>query len=443
MSNAGKGASGLRIRLLSVAFAPCILLSSAHVRAEGLIPGIDAWSREMVLPAQAVWRGARVPKPEPLRRPVLAQRRDSTFLPLSVHAAADVPVARMAAVLEAGEAALALWQASGLLPVQGDAGQGGGAELDLYLVSTPEDAAAFSDGSLVVRELDAERTFALLDARVSTQRLPACTAQALADATLLGLDPAEPRAMRRALAGYFAELVTGGLRCDAPADATGEERELGVQPAQLGPWLSALGARQDGNRGRFLADVVQLARQRTWEGDGLRASPSVLESIEAALKVDAEPMQRVLAQLADDVGQLALAAGEAPPLLTRLSLDKLPVHLSKTPPLAPYATTYVLVQIDTPPAAGERITLWSQGEYGVRWVLSAQRLDASFRQLGRVSGEVRDAPSIELHVELDADTRYVLFSTTNGSALRVPTLGPQDQHFVRATQLILDRRKGF
>jgi hypothetical protein len=433
----------LRIRLLSVAFAPCILLPSAHARAEGLIPGIDAWSREMVMPSQAVWRGARVPRPEPHPRPQLAQRRDSTFLPLSVHADADVPAARLAAVIAAGEAALSLWQASGVLPVQGDAGQGRSAGLDLYLVATPEDADAFADGSAVACELDAERTFAVLDTRVSTQRLAACTAQALADATLLALDPAEPRPVRRALAAYFAELATGGLHCDAPVDTRDEEEDQSVQPAQLGPWFSALGAGQDGNRGRFLSDVVQLARQRTWEGEGLRASPSVLEAIEAALKLDDKPMQRALAQIADDVGQRALAEDSPLPMLTRLVFSKLPVHLARTPPLAPYASAYVLVHIDTPPAAGERITLWSQGEYGVRWVLSAQRLDASFRPLSRVSAEVRDSPSIELHVELDAAARYVLFSATNGSALRVPTLGAQDAHFVRATQLILDRRKGF
>jgi hypothetical protein len=345
-------------------------------------------------------------------------------------------------VLAAGEAALSLWQASGVLPVQGDAGQGSSAGLDLYLIATPEDADAFADGSAVACELDAERTFAVLDTRISTQRLAACAAQALADATLLALDPAEPRPVRRALAAYFAELATGGLHCDAPAD-TRDEEEHRVQPAQLGPWFSALGAGQDGNRGRFLSDVVQLARQHTWEGEGLRASPSVLEAIEAALKLDDKPMQRALAQIADDVGQRALAEDSPLPTMTRVAFSKLPVHLPRTSPLAPYASTYVLVHIDTPPAAGERITLWSQGEYGVRWVLSAQRLDESFRPLSRVSAEVRDSPSIELHVELDAGARYVLFSVTNGSALRVPTLGPQDAHFVRATQLILDRRKGF
>jgi hypothetical protein len=442
MSNPGEVHFNLRARSLSVALAPWLWLCAPGARADGLIEGIDDWSRAMVLPANAVWRGPRVEPPVPTARPVLSQRLDASLLPLSVHAGPEVAPSVLRAVLGAGEAAFARWAAEGLFEPRGDGGAGGTSGYDLYLMPTSRDIDSGVDVSSPVRDLDAVRAFALLDTRVGPARLAACTAEALADALLRELDPAERDQPRRASAVFFAQLATGAEGCGAPeplpsSSVFGDD----VQRPELAPWLAALDARHAHGGGRFVADAWQLARQRTWEGEGLRASPSLIEAVAAMLAREDEPIVRALGELAGEAGRALLVTGEGPRALTRLELARLPARVVSAP-LAPLATRYVLVRVDDP-QPGERISVWLRGEYGVRWALSALRLDAQLAPLGHLDAKVRDAPSGELHVELMPGTAYVLVSATNGSGRRVAYFEAADDPLVRAVELTLDRRVGF
>jgi hypothetical protein len=442
MSNPGEVHFNLRARSLSVALAPWLWLCAPGARADGLIEGIDDWSRAMVLPANAVWRGPRVEPPAPSARPVLSQRLDAAFAPLSVHGGPEVAPAVLRAVLAAGEAALARWAAEGLFEARGDGGAGGTSGYDLYLVPTPRDIDSGVDASAPVRDLDAVRAFGLLDTRVGPARLAACTAEALADALLRELDPAERDQPRRASAAFFAQLATGAEDCGAPeALPTPSVFADDVQRPELAPWLAALDARHAHGSGRFVADAWQLARQRTWEGEGLRASPSLIEALGAMLAREDEPLVRVLGELAGEAGRTLLVGGEGPRALTRLELARLPAR-AVSAALAPLATRYVLVHVDDA-QPGERISVWLRGEYGVRWALSALRLDAQLAPLGHVVAKVRDAPAGELHVELMPGTAYVLVSATNGSGRRVAYFEAADDPLVRAVELTLDRRVGF
>jgi hypothetical protein len=400
------------------------------VLAQSLIPGIDEWAEATTKSGAPKWVGPRVVFPNPSPRPETTGRLDSLLWPLSVQLGPGVPLQRAQEVLAAGEAALELLSATGWPGGAGDAGQGGSAGRDIYLTQTAtRGAAAYLDATEPVLELDGARSFAVVDARVPEKRLPACTAQALAESILFELDPAESAGVRQSSAAYLSWLITGDLGCDEEERGRAERPDL----AALGPeesgrgaeWLALLGARQDLNRGTFLRDMWQFARQRTWEGTGLRASPDLIEVIAAALTDRGEQLENVAAELAEQQGLAWLrterrAAAPAKPSgssdatpWTALKWSALPARLPMAAEVEPLGSQYALVSIDQPLTPGERLRVWSRGEYGARWALSCLALDENLRVIGRVSAPPRKNPSSFAALEMMPNTRLVLVTVTN------------------------------
>jgi len=95
----------------------------------------------------------------------------------------------------------------------------------------------------------------------------------------------------------LARLVTGEMGCDdAPLSLfrAPSQTFMGQKPDARGAaWLALLGFRQDRNRGHYVREIWNVARQRTWEGHGLRASPDSWEALHTLLDVHHEELTEV------------------------------------------------------------------------------------------------------------------------------------------------------
>lgn len=382
-----------------------LLACARPAAAQSLIEGVDGWSAAVTARPQGKWVGQRVPFPAATPRPASLGALDAPLAPVRVHAADARAVARLGEVVRHAEQIAALLGGSGLFALHGDGGQGGSFQRDLYVGNFVR-SGALVDDAVRLAELDSVRSFAVLDLRVPGEQLATCTGQALIEAELLELDPAESASVRAASAAYFSTLLFGES-CDQPA-AT---RDTLHDTALLRDWLEALAARMDQNQGRFLFDMLSFARQQTWDGSGLRGSPDLLEVIAKLLELKHEKLEEVAGILANE-GLLARSA-PALPDVPRVAWSALPAHRpAVTPALLPLDSDWLLVDLEQP-RAGRRLHVWSRGEPGVRWVLSATRLDANGRSLGTVNAPVRKEPDAELQLELEGAERYVLVSISN------------------------------
>ena len=383
-----------------------LLLGSVPARAQ-LIEGIEGWADATIGLSTSRWTGPRVPAPTPEPRPHAPQRLDARDVPVSVHASEHVSPARMRAALAAAEQVHVMLSAAGFLTSFGDAGQGGTGGRDLYVTDDAAAAArAALDAAGNLSGLDGGRAYASIDARVPADRLLACVAQALIEAQLLELDPAEALSLRRASAAYFASLLTGDAACD---DASGPW-PAGASPIDLAyvaegaDWLRHLGARQDGGRGTFLFDMWQFARQRTWEGRDLRASPDLMEAIDKALELQHEELPLVAAQISE--ARLLESEGAA----VEVRWEALPMFGSAQA-VAPLGSRFVRVRLGVP-RPGARLRVWSRA-HGARFALAASRLDAGSSVRSRVEAASWHEPQSQLSVELDDATHAVLISVTS------------------------------
>ncbi|MFT3923633.1 MAG: hypothetical protein QM778_13970 [Myxococcales bacterium] len=414
-----------RLLLLACAWLP------RPVEAQSLIKGVDEWAEATTKSAAPKWAGPRVVFPTPQPRPASIGRLTSLLWPLDVHLAAGVPLARGQAVLEAGEEALAILATTGWLGNFGDGGMGGTGGYDLYVTPQASHGAdAFLDATEPMWGLDGARAFGVVDARVPSDRIAACTTQTLAETLLYQLDPAESASARQSTGAYLSWLVTGDLGCDDEENGRRADPRL----AALGPdaggrgaeWLVQLGHRQDQNRGHFMRDMWQFARQRTWEGTGLRASPDLFEVIAAALGNEDEQLENVASELADQQAltwlddpppQPALnkkgIRKVAPPPWTALKWSTLPARLPWVDGVQPLGGQYALIDIDQPLAGGERLRVWSHGEFGTRWALSLLALDGERQVIGRITAPPRKNPNSFATLELMPNTRQVLIAVTN------------------------------
>ncbi|NOY94380.1 MAG: hypothetical protein GXP55_24650 [Deltaproteobacteria bacterium] len=418
----------------------------------------DDVAASLVIMMEPHWTGARVPHPPEEPRPDLPVAARSVFLPLAVHADASVPRERIEASLRALEHAYLLSQETGFGLPWPDGGRGGTGEFDLYLEPTARGAEVHADAPVAFAFLDAVSSYASVDPEVDADKLESCVAQALAEASFLSQDPAESAQWRHAYGAWLAFAQTGRFGCGDP-----------VASQQLEPWrsyvqdgaedggggallLEGLSLPRDGGTGRFIREVVQFARQRTWEGSDLRASPDLWETIHAVIEHSSDKLPRSLRRLAADrfflgnaerrrgaTNRALLAAdqGVAVPVFWRARWSQLPAHSpTMVPAIEPYGSSYAIVDVrDAAPDSILRV--WLRGEYGVEWTMVTMRLDADGRELGRMSAPPRgDVPRGYLPVQLDAGTAAVVIVVLNLSR-RLPDADYIDEN-IRTFRLIVD-----
>jgi hypothetical protein len=394
------------------------------------MPEIDVVARalaEMITPR---WEGPRVPWPEVEPRPMATEHRRSRFRPLAVHGREDDTI-RLGPALEALELAYDGLRARGYEPPYPDGGRGGDARFDLYLTEEPWEARGAADTSVAYAALDGVSSFARVDPSVPKDRFVACVVEAYAEAILLGLDPAESPALRRATAAFLTHQVTGRFGCGegvydvqrAPSgsplfDAAGE----GEGGALALYWLSA---RHDGGKGAFVHALWEIVRQKTWDTGDLRALPDLERAIERSLERAGHDLRSTMIDFA--AARLSFgrespkASGLAelenvPPIEPEwhLALEDLPAHTA--PPveaMSRFGSGYAVVDVRGAPAAS-RLRVWLRGELGVDWSLAAMTLDAQGDERGRVVAPLGPDPRRSyLAVELTPEVERVIVIVTN------------------------------
>jgi len=436
-----------------------ILAQAATAPAEAQIPGLAEWAQAVADASTRRWDGPRVPPPDPEPRPQGLLRARSLWQPLAVHGSPSLTDAVVDASLEALEGARELLSSWGWPEPWPDGGRGGTAGFDLYLV--PGNALAGearADPSVAWAELDGVSSFAIIDAHMPADRLEACVVATYAEAMLLGQDPAEARAWRRATGALLAWLATGTYGC-----------EDGVVRQQQEPWrgwiaqesedgaggallLAMVSGRHDGGSGAFVRDVWQLARQRTWEGTELRASPDLWQALATATDVAGDDLLEIVEETAIArwhtgtvdrergaplLALRGLGADALVPAVAELAWQDLPAHTRPAdPPLEPFGSGYAIVDVSAAPP-NSRLRIWLRGEFGVRWSLVAVRLDRRGRELARLAAPSRREPRSYVPLELLEDTARVLIVVTNLSS-RLPDADVADEN-VRSFKLIVDR----
>lgn len=415
-----------------------------------LIPGMKEWADQAALESQPKWVGPRVVFPTPSVRPSLASELRSELRPLALHFGSELSEQRARQWLDAFEQAHDLLAITGFTSTYGDSGEGDTFEHDVYAVADlPRGSKVAIDATQPVRGLDGARAFALVDPRIPAASLAACATEALASIYLMELDPAEADPVRQSSAAYLAWLATGQMGCSDDTERANEK--LSYVPFAHGSgaagalWLAALEKRETSHAGTFLREMWHFARQRTWEGTGLRASPDLIEAIDTAITLAREKLEDVAGELAVErllgheqwrraqIGKLDKLSATLP----MLTFADLPEHLPPAdPPLGPFAASYALVRI-APEDQAARLRVWSRGELGVRWSLQAAKLDADGRLLSRVRAPTRDDPASFLIVDLDAQTRWVAIAVTHLSD-GTPDPDNERPEDVRTVMLLVD-----
>lgn len=431
---------------------------------------IDAIARFMVESTQG--KQPTVPYPE-TSRPELPLAVCSIDQPLCVHAGPD-SAAEAASWLAELEAARALVEALGFPVPQPDAGRGGTFELDVYLTGPAPDTAPTSeaDADSVPRKVSAEldepagaslldgaSTYALVDPSVPPAQRHPCAIQAIAEAGLRSQDPAESRLATGAVSGFVAYLATGAYGCADRIEAVQLAPEPGIAAeesdalAALQLALLVISRRHDGGDGAFIRDVWQLSRQKSPSVDAMRISPSFFEALDRALKNSGESFEliteevgiaRYFATRGDRESRGALPAMPASigvPVVAIEPYAELPAHLPvREPLLGPLGSSYA--QIDTSSAPpGSRLDVWLRGDIGRKLVLTAIRLGADGREIGRMTAPPRKLPHSFLPIELEQGTASVLLVVT---ALidDLRTLGFFELDNDAGFRLILDKKSG-
>ena len=341
-----------------------------------------------------VWGGPRVPPPWAEARPALRPARVAPDGTLAVHAPAAASPERTEAAFAALTRARHAVRALGFGEPLPDGGRGGTLGFDLYLVEEPAGARGVSDGLDHTGTLDAAIAHAVVG--IDADDLEACVVDAYAQAAFLGFDPAESERVRRAFSAWVTYAITGRAGCDDALLAWQLEPEAGPFDEALhrgaggALFLELLDSRYGGG-GVFVRDLAQLLRQRTWEGEGLRASPDVWEAIEAIAKSKGDRFDDLLAEISLARGlpparspHRALRALDAPPsMLWRGSPQRLPWHTRASDRgVAAGGAIYSKVELGEI-EAGDALSVWLEGEYGARFSLAAVALDAEGRELAR------------------------------------------------------------
>lgn len=420
-----------------------------------VMPGVDDFANALVEMSARTWEGPRTPHPLERDRPELPIVSESLAWPVALHADAQVSAETSARVLHSIEAFAAYLEAGGWpLPLP-DGGRGGTQALDIYLAPTELLADAFSDGPITWTYLDAVNSYGRLDPRLAGEDLEVCAAESYALAILLQQDPAEAETWRRAYAAWLTWMWTGRFGCADAVERQQQEPERSWIAGAAnrgeggGLLLAMIDARHGSGSGVFLRELWQLARQRTWEGDALRASPDLWQALHIALELSGERLHDLMTELSVARWWLGerdahsvfptlrgLGSGATVPIFESVTRAELPHYSPTSPEVEVFGSQYALVDVRGAPPES-RLRVWLRGEYGVEWALTGSRLDANGRELGRLSAPPRrgDGRSY-LPVELTPDTTHVLVTVTNLSH-RLPDADDEDPN-ARSFRLIYD-----
>lgn len=380
----------MRLFILSF-FAVILALSAAIAEPKERSSPLRRWVSGF---SHRIWAGPIVDAPVIFPRPAaphLASSADDRF---HLHGEAHRIRDRMA-VLGALDHAHEVLLRLGFSPPIPDGGRGGTQGFDLYFVDEPIGAEARSDGLDPLASLDAAMAYGVVGNDVPPRLIPACVVDAYAQAALLGLDPAESPRIRRALSAFITYQTLGIAGCEDAIDAWQFAPEEGPFSESLHEgaggvlFLLVLDARW-GGEGRIPAEVLSLARQLTWDGSSLRASPDFWEALEAIAQAKQDRFADLLVGLAIDrlfTGEYAarpeLRSIPAPHAFRRGRPRTYSFHTGASPRgVAPGGAIHAEFRLEGL-EEGDALNCWVDGEFGFQFTLAALAFDEENRELRR------------------------------------------------------------
>ncbi|MEM6957020.1 MAG: hypothetical protein AAF411_11480 [Myxococcota bacterium] len=436
----------VRILGYGVLLTASLLGGSRSASAQGTFPGAVAMGEALAVASVRRWEGTRAPRREAHERPPTAQRTCAGDVCIHGPAALRDQTRPLA---EAGAAFIRFLDRASFRSAPADGGRGGDDRLDIYLSPATNGVAAFMDAENAVRYHDSALTFGVADPRTCGAGLERCVLQAVAQARLLAMLPDEGDGWHEALSAWLLWRYTGRFGAhDEDMQAQFAPRFAPVERARShsGSLLLAYVDARMGGDGRFIREVCELARQRTWDDADYRGSPDLWQALAVALDRGGERLHSILEDAAADRARMMLGSpsavlpGVAPGAGPLAIVDgaELPAHTPPGPELGPFASSFALVDLGESAREGRRLRVWLRGEYGVEWSLTAIRLGADGEDLGRLSAPPRrgDGRSY-LPVEIGPETARVLVAVTNLSH-RLPDADEPFDPNGRAFRMIYD-----
>lgn len=445
----------LEARKLLALLLVCAVPSVPDVAAAQLLPTFDDYAAAIVSGMRGRWAGQRVPWPTEASRPAVTASLADDRLPLWVHAS-EGDGASLEIALRGARAMRAHLERTGWTRLPRDSfGPDGG--FDLYLVPGIATWEARSDGPVRPAILDTVTAHAVLSRELPPSRLEACAAEAYAGAVLLSLDPAESASWRRATAEYLLYTMTGELdACSGNvglAQLTPGRTWIGEDGAQTGGalLLAMLADRHDGGGGAFVRELWNMARQWTWEGEGLRGSPDLWEALARAIElsglvfadtmIDAS-IARAIPSVLESTRNAelptirALVRDDGAYIADGRVLADLPAHLPVSRLVEPLGATYAHLDVRGA-RVGTRVRIWMRGDIATRWSLAVVGFDAVGREVSRVRSPITEREDhAYVPFELEPRVTQLLVVVTN-IAEHTPDSDLADEA-PRACRLVLD-----
>ena len=425
-------------------WAVAFLLLTCLVPSASADGAMDAWAQFTLAPK--VWKGQTVAAPDHVARPDAAFNAcHSSSWPAHAHLPIRSSRRQAQTLLSALDAAYAALARLGWPVPWPDGGYGSTLGFDLYVADTGCDACAHVDDPIAWTDFDSAQTYAVLDSASAAFDAAPCVLSALTQAGLRAADPSEAESWVRAGGELAAWLTTGEPGCSDSFVAGQRTAADGLLNDELGSaaagalFLAVVSERRGSDDGEFVRGLWETTRQRSHglvAADRLRSSPDLWEALAQTLRVHGVELQDELiefavaryfagpAQRRAQAGYAVLRAlpeSAGVPLTAELTASATAHHLRPNTELAALGTAYV--HVDIPLISGRRdaaaaadateLRVWLKGELGPDWSLTAVRLAADGRELGRTSAPARRVPSSYLPIALEAETRSVLLVIVN------------------------------
>lgn len=363
----------------------------------GVFPGAEALGRAIGNMYVREWNRQRTPYPDFRDRPELSYQSDGEYVRLH----SDEPFSET--LLDELDGFIGYVFLGGFAPPLSDGGRGGSGAFDLYLAPEASMRQSYADAVATGLYFDQVSTFAVVDPLTAGNDLSVCAMEAYARALFQSRLPDEDPRWIHALAAWLTWQYSGRFGCADAADTQQREPFRGWTDGAADDgaggalFLAMLSTRFGGGDGTFVRDLVELARQRTWDrqdGKGFRGTPDLWQALYVTLNARDVRFDDLLIDFAVErtltaeglkLGSLSCATREFPPMHVSFERDTtqaLPAYSPTSEILQPYGSHASIIDVGD---VDQTLYAWLRGEHGVVWGFVAVRLDDEGHSRGRVT----------------------------------------------------------
>lgn len=413
--------------------APAVNANKGRSKDDHGIRGLSEWAHTVSDLATVTWKGPRVAwiNEESMcgsGRPQSKTTRASSVHPLALHDTVGLDSSKLSKILSVLESIRLALQSMGWRMESSDGLEGEGLGVfDIYLVDGRSRFCTEHVSHIAL--LDTVTGYGELS--VSDAANPDRIRQFYADVVLKMKEPAESDTWRKSISGVIGLGETpNAAEAD---DSVWDLSESWIARGHSSTWLlQRLEKRFKG----FVSDVWELTRQRTWEGEGFRASPSGWEACAQLLKSKRASLENELIDAAEARLVWGLQHGVSLPTVTSTAL---PSHFRPSEPsVSVHGSTAVRLDVSGTQMPHQVFEYWLEAETGVRWAWSVVRLDGSGNLVGSVSAPPRESYRQFVPVEWTPETRSLIAIATIVPKKPIDISGSHE--WVRSARFIISRK---